>query len=303
MKRVSAVLKPAVLIAAIFTIFALSGVAQKLEHYNSPLYAPKNYDPTETTSTGLPAALENVGIDQNLDSQLPLDAEFKDENGNAVKLGQFFGNGKPVVLVFAYYECPMLCNEVLNGMTGSLKGISFNAGKDYDIVAISFDARENDSPNLAFNKRENYIARYDRKDAVGGWHFLTGTQASIDLATKAAGFNYKFDQRTNQFAHSAGIMIVTPEGRLARYFYGVDYSPKDLKFGLIEASEHKIGTPADKLMLYCYHYDPATGKYGLVILNVIRLGGILTILGLGIMFVVFWQRNKHKKAGLTENLS
>jgi protein SCO1/2 len=305
MKRVSAVLKPAVFAAAaaIVLMTVAAAPAQKLEHYNSPLYSPKNYDPSETGSNGLPPALENIGIEQKLNEQLPLDTELKDENGNAVKLGQFFGNKKPVILALVYYECPMLCNEVLNGLVGGLKGTSFNAGKEYDVVAISFDARENDKPGLALNKKENYLARYDRKGTENGWHFLTGNQAAIDAVTKAAGFNYRWDEKTSQFAHAAGVMVVTPEGRLARYFYGVEYAPKDLKFGIIEASESRIGSPVDQLELYCYHYDPATGKYGLVILNVIRLGGVLTLLGLGIMFVVFWQRNKHKKAALAESLS
>lgn len=284
-------------------MFAGGAEAQKLEHYNSPLYAPKNYDPSQTSGNGLPEALENIGIEQKLNEQLPLETQFKDENGNTVKLGQFFGNKKPVILAFVYYECPMLCNEVLNGLVGGLKGISFSAGKEFDVVAISFDARENDMPGLARNKKENYIARYDRKDSTGGWHFLTGDQAAIDAVTKAAGFNYRWDEKSGQFAHAAGVMVVTPEGRLARYFYGVDYAPKDLKFGVMEASQNRIGNPVDQLMLYCYHYDPATGKYGLVILNVIRLGGILTLLGLGVMFVVFWQRNKHRKTVLAENIS
>lgn len=293
----------AVFTAAILAISATGGQAQKLEHYNSPLYSPKNYDPSQTSVNGLPPALENIGIEQKLNEQLPLETEFKDESGNKVKLGQFFGNKKPVVLALVYYECPMLCNEVLNGLVGGLKGMSFTAGKEFDVVAISFDARENDKPGLAQNKKENYIARYDRKDSTGGWHFLTGDQAAIDAVTGAVGFNYRFDEKTNQFAHAAGIMVVTPEGKLARYFYGVDYAPKDMKFGIMEASQNKIGNPVDQLMLYCYHYDPATGKYGLVILNVIRLGGIFTLLGMGIMFVVFWQRNKQRKTALAENLS
>jgi len=304
MKRVSAILKPVILAASMLLAFAPGAPGQRIEHYNSPLYSPKNYDPAgATSSNGLPDALQNIGIEQKLDEQLPLETEFKDENGNAVKLGQFFGNHKPVVLALVYYECPMLCNEVLNGLTGSLKGISFNAGKEFDVVAVSFDARENDKPGLAQRKKENYLARYDRKDAGDGWHFLTGSQASIDAVTKAVGFNYRFDEKTNQFAHAAGVMVVTPEGKLARYFYGVEYAPKDMKFGIMEASQNRVGSPVDKLMLYCYHYDPATGKYGLVILNVIRLGGIFTLLGLGIMFVVFWQRNKHRKTDLAEKLS
>jgi protein SCO1 len=302
MKR--AILKRLVLAAGFLLAFVVCAPCQRIEHYNSPLYEPKNYDPAGPMgSNGLPPALQNVGIEQKLNEQLPLETEFKDESGNTVKLSKFFGDHKPVVLALVYYECPMLCNEVLNGVVGSLKGISFNAGKEFDVVAISFDARENEHGDLAQRKKENYVARYDRKDSADGWHFLTGSQASIDAVTKAAGFNYHWDEKTNQFAHAAGVMVVTPEGKLARYFYGVEYAPKDMKFGIMEASENRVGSPVDKLALYCYHYDPATGKYGLVILNVIRLGGIVTLLALGIMFVVFWQRNKHKKTDLTENLS
>jgi protein SCO1/2 len=306
MKYVSAILKQAVLAATILTFFitfASTAWGQRIEHYNSPLYSPKNYDPSESVGNGLPPALKDIGIVQRLNEPLPLETQLKDEQGNPVKLGQFFGNRKPVILALVYYECPMLCNEVLNGLVGGLKGMNFNAGQEFDVVAISFDARENDQPGLAARKKENYLARYDRKGSENGWHFLTGDQAAIDAVTKAAGFNYRWDDKTGQFAHAAGIMVVTPEGKLARYFYGVDYAPKDLKFGLMEASQEKIGSPVDQLSLYCYHYDPATGKYGLVVLNVIRLGGVLTLLGMGIMFVVFWQRNKHRKYDGAEKLS
>lgn len=273
---------------------SISVSAQKTEHYNSPLYSPKTYDPSTTEPNGLPAALQTVGIDQKLGDQLPLDAEFKDENGNMVKLGTYFSKGKPVILALVYYECPMLCNQVLNGLTGSLKGMSFDAGKDYEVVAISFDARENDKPDLAKNKKANYVERYGRAGSEDGWHFLTGAQDSIDKVTKAAGFNYKWDERSNQFAHAGGIMVVTPEGKMSRYLYGIDYPPKDLKFAIMDASASKVGSPTDRLLLYCYHYDPATGKYGLAILNVIRLGGIFTLLCMGAMALVFWRRNKKK---------
>jgi len=270
-------------------------VAQKLEHYNSPLYEPKYYDPSESAGNGLPDALQKVGIDQKLGDQLPLDVELKDEDGKTVKLGDYFKSGRPVVLALVYYECPMLCNEVLNGLTGSLKGISLNAGKDFDVVAISFDARENDKPDLAKNKKANYMERYGRPGTESGWHFLTAPQDSIDKVTKAAGFNYAWDEKTNQFAHVGGIMITTPGGKLSRYFYGIDYAPSDVKFGLMDSAESKIGNPAERLLLYCYHYDPASGKYGLAILRVIRLGGVLTLAIMGAMFFVFWRRNKSKQ--------
>jgi protein SCO1/2 len=278
---------------ALFLIFAATSPAQKSEHYNSPLYAPKTYDPSQAgTVNGLPEALQKIGIEQKLGEQLPLDAEFKDESGRTVKLGEYFNKGRPVILAFVYYECPMLCNEVLNGLTGSLKGISFDAGKDFDVVAISFDARENDKPDLARNKKESYMTRYGRPGTEKGWHFLTGNEASIDAATKAAGFGFKWDEKSNQFAHAGGVMITTPDGRLARYFYGIDYSPKDLKFGVMESAENKVGNAAEQLLLYCYHYDPATGKYGLAILRVMRAAAVLTLLGMGVMGLVFWRRNK-----------
>jgi protein SCO1/2 len=269
--------------------------AQRVEHYNSPLYEPKYYDPSESAGNGLPEALQKIGIDQKLGASLPLDVDFKDEDGRAVKLGDYFKSGRPVILALVYYECPMLCNEVLNGLTGSLKGISLNAGKDFDVVAISFDARENDKPDLAKNKKASYMERYGRPGTENGWHFLTGTQDSIDKVTKAAGFNYAWDEKTNQFAHAGGIMITTPGGKLSRYFYGIDYAPVDVKFGLMDSAEAKIGSPAEKLLLYCYHYDPASGKYGLAILRVIRLGGVATLLIMGAMFIVFWRRNKSKR--------
>ena len=296
---ISAVLKLTLLMS--LSVLLMSGIvsAQKTEHYNSPLYSPKTYDPNQTgVSNGMPPILEKVGIEQKLNEQLPLDAQFKDENGNVVKLGNYFNNGKPVILALVYYECPMLCNEVLNGLTGSLKGISFDAGKDFDIVAISFDARENEKPDLAKNKKAGYLTRYERAGAENGWHFLTGTQDEIDKVTKAVGFNYQFDEATNQFAHAGGITVLTPEGKISRYFYGSDYAPKDLNFGLIDSAQNKIGNPAEQLYLYCFHYDPATGKYGLVILRVLRLFALVTILGLGVMFFGFWRYNKRKTADL-----
>ena len=270
--------------------------AQKAEHYNSPLYSPKTYDPATTEPNGLPAALQTVGIEQKLGDRLPLDAEFKDENGSQVKLGSYFSKGRPVILALVYYECPMLCNQVLNGLNGSLKGMNFDAGKDFDVVAISFDARENEKADLAKNKKASYVERYGRPGGENGWHFLTGTQDSIDKVTKAAGFNYKWDERSNQFAHAGGVMVVTPEGKMSHYLYGIDYAPKDLKFAIMEASENKVGGATDQLLLYCYHYDPATGKYGLAILSVMRLGGVLTLLLMGATALVFWRRNKKKTA-------
>ena len=276
-----------------FSFFICPVSAQKSEHYNSPLYSPRTYDPSVDTTTGLPPVLDKVGIEQKLGDQLPLDTELKDENGRTVKLGEYFGM-RPVVLALVYYDCPMLCNQVLNGLTGSLKGMSLEAGKDFDVIALSFDARENEKPDLAKNKKASYMDRYGHPGTEGGWHFLTGTQESIDKVTQAAGFSYKWDEKSNQFAHAGGIMITTPDGKMARYLYGIDYAPKDLKFGIMETAENKVGSPTEKLLLYCYHYDPATGKYGLSVLRIMRLGGIATLIGLGAMVFVFWRRNKRK---------
>jgi protein SCO1 len=272
----------------------VTALAQKNEHYNSPLYSPRYYDPNVDQTSGLPPALKEVGIEQRLGEPLPLATEFRDEAGRTVKLGDYFASGRPVIVAFVYYECPMLCNQVLNGLTGSLKGMSFDAGKEFDVVAISFDAREFDKPGLASNKKAAYMERYGRPGAEKGWHFLTGSQASIDAVTGAAGFSYKWDEKSNQFAHAAAIMIANPDGKLSRYFYGIDYSPRDIKFSLMESADNKVGSAGEKLLLYCFHYDPSTGKYGLAILRVLRVGGVLTVLGLAGMGFVFWRRNRKK---------
>ncbi len=255
--------------------------------YNSPLYSPTNYDPQNpTTENGLPEALKNIGIEQRLGEQLPLDAELSDEQGQKVRLGQYFQGDKPVVLAFVYYSCTMLCNEVLNGLTGTLKKISLNIGDDFQVVAISFDPR--DTPEIARGKRQSYIERYGGGDgAAGGWHFLTGDPDIVRQITEAAGFHYAWDDKTQQYAHAGGIQVATPDGEMAKYFYGIDYKPQDLKFALMEASHKTIGSPTDQLLLYCYHYDPATGSYGFAILRILRVAGLLTIGGLGLLFLFF----------------
>jgi protein SCO1 len=286
----------AVAVATMALMFCTFAAAQKSEHYNSPLYSPRYYDPAVQTSNGLPETLKKVGIEQRLGETLPFDTVFKDENGREVKLGEYFSKGRPVVLALVYYECPMLCNQVLNGLTGSMKGVSLDAGKDFDVVAISFDARENDKPELAKNKKASYVERYGRPGTEAGFHFLTGTQESIDAVTKTVGFSYEWDEKSNQFAHASAVIIANPNGKLSRYLYGIDYSPKDLKFGIIDSADNKIGSAADQLLLYCYHYDPSTGKYGFAVLRAMRIGGIATILGMGLMGFVFWRRNKKKAA-------
>lgn len=262
------------------------------QHYNSPLYSPKTYDPANpTTSNGLPKTLKNIGIEQRLGERLPMDAELSDENGEAVKLETFFRGDNPVILAFVYYSCPMLCNEVLNGLTTSLKKNSLEAGVDFEVVAISFDPR--DTPEIARRKKQSYLERYGRgEDARVGWHFLTGQPEIVKQIADAAGFSYAWDAETQQFAHAGGIQIVTPDGLMSRYFYGIEYKPLDLKFALMEASKKNIGSPTDQLLLYCYHYDPATGTYGLAILKVLRIAGVLTLFGIGTLFLFF---NSYKR--------
>lgn len=239
-----------------------------------------------------PDILKKIGIDQRLGEQAPLDLEFYDEAGNTVLLQQYFGE-KPVILALVYYNCPMLCNLVLNGLTKNLKPLSFSAGEEFDIISLSFDHRE--TPALAAEKKKNYLKDYDRASADSGWHFLTGDSVNISRLAEAVGFRYQFDPVTKEYAHAGGIMVLTPQGKLARYFYGVDYPSRDLRLSLVEASENKIGSPVDQLLLYCYHYDPRTGKYGLVIMNVLRLAGIATVLLL-VAFVIVMLRRDRKMA-------
>jgi protein SCO1/2 len=274
---------------SLLTVKAQPGMPQP----NSPLYGAR--PESGPVSTGLPRALKSVGIDQKLNEQIPLDAVFKDEQGRDVHLSQFF-KGKPVVLSLVYYTCPMLCNQVLNGMLGSFRQVSFNIGEQYEVVTVSFDPRE--TPELAAAKKTTYVKAYNRPGAEASWHFLTGDEANIKRLTEAVGFRYAWDEQTKQFAHASAIMVLTPEGKLARYFYGIDYPPKDLRLGLVEASQNKIGTPVDALLLYCYHYDPATGKYGAVVMNIMRVAGVVTlVLIVGMLLVL------RKRGRLTELVS
>lgn len=245
-------------------------------------------------SASKPAILDQVGIEQRLNQQLPLDLPFRDETGKTVRLGDYFGQ-KPVILTLVYYECPMLCTEVLNGLTSALSVLKFDVGKEFNVVTVSFDPRE--GPALAAAKKRTYLNRYGRPGAEQGWHFLTGDQASIDALTKAVGFRYQWDPNAQQFAHATAIMVVTPQGRLAQYYYGVQYSPKDLRLGLIEASQNRIGSVVDQLLLYCYHYDPRTGKYGPVIMNVMRLAGLATLLVLGGFLFILFRHEPRKRVG------
>jgi len=230
-----------------------------------------------------PPGLLNVGIEQHLDEQIPTDLNFRDETGKPVRLGDYFGK-KPMILNLVYYNCPMLCGEVLAGLESAMRVMKFDVGKEYDVLTVSFDPRE--TPEMATKKKAEFLKRYGRAGAADGWHFLTGPQDSIDALTKAAGFQYQYDPKTGQFAHATAIALLTPEGKIAQYYYGVEYAPKDLRLGLIQASQNKIGTLADQVLLYCYHYDPNTGKYGAVISRVLQLSALATILGLGTLMVV-----------------
>ena len=247
--------------------------------------------PARAQQPGPPPILREVSIAQRLNEPIPPDIIFRDEDGKAIHLGDYFGK-KPIVLSLVYFDCPALCTEVLNGELRTMKAISLDLGKDFDAITVSFEPK--DTPALAKAKRDVYAGQYGRPGAARNWHFLTGDQTSIDALTQAAGFHYAYDSASRQYAHAAAILVLTPHGRIARYFYGVTYPARDFRLGLVEASEGKIGTPTDHALLYCYQYDPMTGKYGLIVMNVVRAAGLLTLLVLGIfMFVMFRRERNH----------
>lgn len=239
---------------------------------------------------GTPDVLRDVKIEQRLGEQVPLDITLRDESGRDVRLEEYFKRGRPVVLSLVYYECPMLCNQILNGLVGALDGVSFTPGKEFEIVTVSFDARE--TAEVAARKKETYVKRYKREGAASGWHFLTGNREQIDRLARAVGFGFVWDEGSQQFAHSSAIMVATPEGQLSHYFYGIDYDPRALRLSLVEASSSKIGSPVDQLVLYCYHYDPTTGKYGPVIMNIMRVAGVLTVLAVVGLVLVLRRRTR-----------
>jgi protein SCO1/2 len=240
-----------------------------------------------------PAILRAVGIEQKMGAQVPLDLPFSDDAGRPVTLRQY--SGKPIILALVYYQCPSLCNMVLSGLLRSLKELRLSAGRDFEIVAVSFDPRE--TAEMAAAKKATYVKSYARTDADRGWHFLTGPEPSSKGLADAVGFHYVYDSVTNQYAHGSAIMLLTPEGRVTRYFYGIEYPERDLRLGLVEASNHRIGSPIDQVMLFCFHYDPSNGKYGMAIMNVLRLGGILTVGVLGLFMLVMFRRDfRHQRA-------
>ena len=244
-----------------------------------------------------PAILSQVGITQNLNAQVPPDLMFRDETGKSVPIGDFFGR-KPIVLSLVYFDCPALCTEVLNGELRTMKAMSLDLGKDFEAVTVSFEPK--DTPALAKAKRDVYAGQYGRPEAADHWHFLTGEQQSIDALTSVTGFHYAYDSSIRQYAHSAAILVLTPDGRIDRYFYGVQYPARDVRLGLVEASEGKIGTVTDQALLYCYQYDPMTGKYGVVVMNVLRVAGGLTVLALGIFMTMMFLRERKRPSDVSQ---
>lgn len=247
----------------------------------------------------LPRQLQDVGIDQRLNEQVPLHLNFADEAGELRPLGDFF-RGKPVVLSLVYYECPMLCTMVLNGLLKTLRVVPLTVGEDFDVITVSFDPQE--KPELAAAKKQEYVVRYGREAARAGWHFLTGEETAIKALADAVGFRYKWDPVSNQWAHSSGIMVLTPDGRLSRYFYGVEYSARDLRLGLVESSSGKIGSKVDQVLLFCFHYDATQGKYSLLILNIIRVAGVVTLISLLAFWFLMARRERSKKKDHVERV-
>ena len=247
-------------------------------------------DDVGQSSNGLPPALVSVGFDPQLNARIPLDTPFVDENGQAVTL-RSYSDEKPMVLAFVYFTCPMLCNQVQQAVVGTLKMISFNPGTDYEVVFISFDP--NDRPEEALKKKHEAMSRFARPATEAGWHFLTGTQDAINAVTKAAEFRFSYDTKSKLYGHASGLLLLTPDGRISRYFFGVEFPPSNVRLGLVDASAGKIGTPVDHLLLFCYQYDPTKARYSATILTVIRMGGVMTLLCMAIGFVIFRRRDAH----------
>jgi protein SCO1/2 len=268
-----------VLAAAVFMAMTIAGATSASAQARN---YPESYlryagDPTKQTDPAhqMPGMLKDVTFRQQLGEQLPLDAAFKDEAGRDVRLGDYFKTGKPVIFAFVYYQCTMLCTQVMNGISSALKVVPFDVGEDFEVVLVSFDPR--DTPQGATEKKAAHLEYWSTEKTAGAWHFLTGTEPEIRRVTQAAGFSYAWDARNNQFAHVSGVLVTTPEGRLSRYFYGIEYSPKELRLALVESGKGAIGSKIDELLLFCFHYDPESGRYGVVVMNLIRLGGVVTV--------------------------
>lgn len=241
----------------------------------------------------LPPILREVGFDQNLDKQIPLDVIFTDENGQPVQIGRYFG-ARPVVLNFVYYDCPMICLQTLSSLASTLKVMTQEPGREFEIVTVSFDPRE--TPALAFNKKKEFVERSGKPQIADGWHFLTGTKPDIDRLTRAAGFRYVWDEPSKQFAHPTGIMVLTPGGRIARYLFGIDYGPRDLRLAILDAQANKVSSPIERALLYCYHYDLSTGRYSLAIMRVVQLAGAATVFSIGTLIFVMTRRDRSSRA-------
>ena len=266
--------------ACVLVFIALLAVSALGQMNNGMMSPPANTRPPR---------LENVGIEQHLDAQVPPDLTFRDDTGKTVKLGDYFGH-KPLILNLVYYNCTMLCGEALAGLSSAMRLVKFDVGNEFDVITVSFDPRE--TPEMAAAKKKDYVRRYGRANAAAGWHFLTGQPESINALTKVFGFQYQYDAKSNQYAHATAIMVLTPQGRISRYFYGVDFPPKDLRMGLVEASQGKIGNAVDAVLLYCYHYNPETGKYGAMVANILRLAAAATVLLLGSLLFILWRLDR-----------
>jgi protein SCO1/2 len=262
--KLSKTLATAIVAAAL----ALTGASAHAQGVGRTAAAPGD------ATSARPGLLSQIGIDQRLNNQVPLDLPFVDESGRDVRLGDYFGK-RPVLLALVYYECPMLCTQVLNGVVSALGTLKFDVGREFDVVAVSINPKE--GPGLASQKKAAYLERYGRPHTAAGWHFLTGRDEHIKRLASAVGFRYAYDEEIGQYAHGAGVEVLTPKGTISRYFYGIEYSPRDLRFGLIEASEERIGTAVDDVLLLCYHYDPATGKYGATAIGMVRIGAVATV--------------------------
>ncbi|HEY8536816.1 MAG TPA: SCO family protein [Vicinamibacterales bacterium] len=272
----------------VLMLAAAAATVAAQEPVRAPMERPRTAAPP---ANAVPALLQEIGLDQKLNEQLPLSLTFRDESGREVALGDFFGE-RPVILALVYYECPMLCNQVLNGLTSALTVMNLNAGRDFDVVAVSFDPGE--TPELARAKKASYVERYGRDGAEAGWHFLTGDEREISALTRAVGFRYAYNAEVDQYAHPSGVMVATPEGRLSHYFYGIEYAPRDLRLAIVEASERRIGSPVDQLLLACFHYDPSSGKYSLAVMRLIRIAGVITLVAIGGTIVLLRRRERQQ---------
>lgn len=253
-------------------------------------------NPSIMPATTMPGPLREVGYDQRIGEQVPLGLAFRDEAGRSVRLGDYFGPGRhrPVILVLAYYHCPMLCDMVLQGVVSTLKPLTFEAGREFDVVVASIDPDE--TPEMAAEQERKILARYGRAGAAEGFHFLTGPQASIDALTRAVGFRYVYEKERDEYAHPAGLVMLTPAGRVSRYLFGIDFPPRDVRLGLIESTEEKMGTAIDSLLLYCYHYNPAIGRYSTAVFNLLRLAAGATVIGLVALVLVLRRRDSRQAA-------